>query len=251
GLRCGREGGVRAARGGERAGRLEGLARVGERSGLLRVLVLGRQRLRLRHLDAAELLPRVRVLLLQREVALERADRRGLVALRLVGAGEVEVALRRVLLDLVLRLRDLVAAAAEDAGVELVEPGARAGADAHADERGGEDDRESHVDPLLPPPQPREEELLVRIAAAAVPAPPPRAGLRRLCLRRLLLRLDRCPGHQPPRVAEAGAAFACRRSTSTASQIEPSKRIHIGRSSRNVVTGSGPGSASAIAAVMR
>ena len=49
----------------------------------------------------------------------------------------------------------------------------------------------------------------------------------------------------------ASGAPACLRSKSTASQIEPSKRTHIGSSSRNVVTGSGPGRASAMPAMIR
>ena len=64
---------------------------------------------------------------------------------------------------------------------------------------------------LVPnPAHPDEEELLVRVASAAVPAPSARTRLRRLRLRLrlLLLRLDRCPCHQPPRVAEAVAVLA-------------------------------------------
>ena len=54
---------------------------------------------------------------------------------------------------------------------------------------------------------------------------------------------------RPLRTRHAGApatdSFAARRSASTASQIEPSNSAHIGSSSSSVVTGSGPGSASA------
>src|SRR5262249_37538709 len=49
----------------------------------------------------------------------------------------------------------------------------------------------------------------------------------------------------------ASARRAARRSTRTASQMEASKRIHIGSSSSAVVTGSGPGSASPITAAMK
>src|SRR5579862_665154 len=55
-------------------------------------------------------------------------------------------------------------------------------------------------------------------------------------------------GHVP---TAAVSALAARRSTTTASQIEPSNRAHIGSSSRAVVTGSGPGSPSAITATMK
>src|SRR5262249_19585967 len=115
-----------------------------------------------------------------------------------------------------------------------------------------EDDCEHGVHPLLVAPQPHEEKLLIRVAAAAMssPAAGARLGRLRLCLC-LLLRLDCCSGHQPPRVAEAGATLSLRRSKMTASQIDPSNSNHMGRSSRKVVTGSGPGSASAMAAVMR
>ncbi len=200
----------------------------------------------------AELRPGRRVLLLDREVRLQRADRVRQVVLRDVRVGEVLVALRRIRLDLGLRLRDRVAAAAEDAVVELLEAPAVPGTDAERDEREREDDRERGEHPLLLAAQPREEEVLVRIAAGGVPPLLPRRLRRRLRLRLLrLLRLYRCPGHQAPRVAELERASRRRRSTSTASQIEPSNSIHIGSSSRNVVTGSGPGSASATAAVMK
>ena len=51
--------------------------------------------------------------------------------------------------------------------------------------------------------------------------------------------------------APATDSFAARRSARTASQIEPSKSAHIGSSSSTVVTGSGPGSASAATATMK
>ena len=204
-------------------------------------------------LEAAELGPGGGVVLLDREQAQQRADGLGGVAVRLVRGGEVAVSLRGIRLDLVLGLGDRAApAAAEDAVVELIQAAAVAGADPEADEAEREDDREHHVQPLLVAPQADEEELLIRVAAAAVPAPSARARLRRLRLRRrLLLRLDRCPCHQPPRVAEAGAIFPLRRSRRTASQIDASNRSHIGSSSRNVVRKSGPGRASATAAVMK
>src|SRR4051812_10413137 len=222
---------------------------------LLRLLVLRRGVAAGRQLEAAELAPRGRVVLLHGEVALKRLDGQGGIALLLVRGGEVAVALGLggILFDLVLGLGDgAAAAAAQDAVVEALQAAAVTGADPEAREAQSEDDRQDEVQPPLVPPEADEEKLLIRVAAAAVATPPARTRLRRLglCLRRLL-RLDRCSGHQPPRVAEAGAAFAWRRSTSTASQIDPSKRIHIGRSSRKVVTGSGPGSASAIAAVIR
>ena len=51
--------------------------------------------------------------------------------------------------------------------------------------------------------------------------------------------------------APATDSLAARRSAQAASQIEPSNSASIGRSSSIVVTGSGPGSASAIAATMK
>src|SRR6185312_14054559 len=51
--------------------------------------------------------------------------------------------------------------------------------------------------------------------------------------------------------APASDSFAARRSAKTASQIEPSNSAHIGSSSSSVVTGSGPGRASATAATMK
>src|SRR6266516_1819659 len=122
----------------------------------------------------------------------------GGVALRLVCPREIEVALDRVLLDLVLRLRDGIAAAAEETGVELAQSTRVAGADADAGERDCEDEREQRVQPPLAAPQPHEEELLVRVAAAAVPppaAPPRRLRRLRLSLLRLLLCLDRRACH--------------------------------------------------------
>src|SRR5207248_62237 len=51
--------------------------------------------------------------------------------------------------------------------------------------------------------------------------------------------------------APASDIFAARRSARTASQIEPSNSAHIGSSSSTVVTGSGPGSASAAIATKK
>src|SRR5438309_982070 len=197
-------------------------ARVGGLGRLLPGPVLRRVRPCLRQLEAAELRPHVCRLRLQLEVALERGNRPFGVALRLVRGREVAVALDRVLLDFALRLRDGIAPpAAEDAGVELAQAVSVAGAHADSREPDREDEREQRVQPLLAAPQLHEEELLVRVAAAAVlPPATPRLRRLRLGLLRLLLRLDRCARHQPPRVAEAGAAFAWRRSKSAASQIE-------------------------------
>src|SRR5205823_11025579 len=60
-----------------------------------------------------------------------------------------------------------------------------------------------------------------------------------------------CPLRARHACAPATASFAARRSASTASQIEPSKSAHIGRSSSSVVTGSGPGSARAATATKK
>src|SRR5581483_11819985 len=106
-------------------------------AGRVRVLVLLRELARLRQLEAAELGERLRVLLLDARVRLERGDGTVGVALRLVRRREVAVALRlvRVLLDVLLRLRDGGAAAAEDVEVreELIEA-VRARADAEEGE---------------------------------------------------------------------------------------------------------------------
>src|SRR6185437_15035855 len=91
------------------------------------------------------------------------------VPLRLIGGREVAVALclSRVLGDVLLRLRDGRAGAAEDVEVreELVEPTARAGADAEEGERDREEHGEREVDVLRPAAQAHEEELLVRVPA--------------------------------------------------------------------------------------
>src|SRR5262249_46010518 len=140
----------------------------------------------------------------------------------LVCGGEVEVSLRGIRLDLVRSLGDrAAAAAAEDAGPERAQSAATGTrADAHEDEAQPEDDRKHGVHPLLVAPQPDEEKLLVGVAAAAMSSSAAGARLRRLRRLRLLLllRLDCCSGHQPPRVAEAGAALALRFSKMTASQ---------------------------------
>src|SRR4029079_18154645 len=108
---------------------------------LLRILVLRRERVPLGHLEAAELRPRRRVLVLLREIALQRDDRLGVVPLLLVRGGEVAVSLRGALQDLVLRVRDGgAAAAAEEAGVQLAQAAPAAGADADEDEADREDD---------------------------------------------------------------------------------------------------------------
>src|SRR5262249_26517932 len=162
----------------------------------------------------------------------------GVLPCLLVRGGEVAVPLRGMILDLGRSLGDRAApAAAEETGELLAEAAAAARADAHENEAQPEDDGEHRVYPLLVAPQTDEENLRVGVPAAAVSAPAAGTRLRRLCLRLcLLFRLDCCSGHQPPRVAEAGATFALRRSKVTASQIDPSNSSHIGRSSRNVVT---------------
>src|SRR6476619_3247310 len=67
--------GVRAECRREGAGRLERLARVRQLRRLLRVLVIRRVLLRPGELEAAELAPHARILLLQGQIALKRADR--------------------------------------------------------------------------------------------------------------------------------------------------------------------------------
>src|SRR3954463_15063358 len=107
----------------ERPAGQEGRAGIGGLSRLLCALIPRRVGVPLRHLDAAELAPRRRILRLHREVALERNDRLLEIALLLVRRREVAVALRGILLYLVLSLGDRAAAAtAEEAGVELLEP---------------------------------------------------------------------------------------------------------------------------------
>src|SRR3954451_9522713 len=120
---------------------------------LLRLLVLRRGVAAGRQLEAAELAPRGRVVLLHGEVALKRLDGQGGIALLLVRGGEVAVALGGILLDLVLGLGDgAAAAAAEDAVVKRLQATAVTGADPEAREAQPEDHGKEGVQPLLVPP---------------------------------------------------------------------------------------------------
>src|SRR3954469_11076671 len=179
---------VRADRLAELARRQEARARRRELGRLVRRLVLPEVVLRLGQLEPAELVPGGDVLRLLDRVLLQRRDRVRRVVLALVRGREVAVALRfvRVLLDLLLRLRDRRAAAREDvqAGEELVEAAVRAGADAEEGEGDTEEDCEDEIHGLRLAPHPDEEELLIRVAPGRVPAPAcaPGRRLRRFAL---------------------------------------------------------------------
>src|SRR5439155_23060061 len=136
------------------------------------VLVGLRERRCLRELKPGELAPRLRVLGLDPRVRLESGDRGVRVALRLVRGRELAIARRgvRMLLDVLLRLRDgVAAAAAEDVEVreELVET-ARAGADAEEGEREGEEGGEQDGHELRPAPPLHAQQTPGRISPGAV-----------------------------------------------------------------------------------
>src|SRR4051794_16026829 len=207
---------VGAERRAELAGGSEARARRSQLLSPVRRLVSRDVVLRLRELEAAELAPHLRVLGPQVGVLLERRDRVRRVALRLVGGREIAegLGIRRMLLHFLQRLRDGVAASAEDveAAEELVEPAVRAGADAEERERHSEEDGEHEIRGLRAPAHAREEELLVRVAAGSVALPPAGLRLPSLLLDVLgLLRPDCSTCHRWLRVATENRK--CRRRT--------------------------------------
>jgi len=183
-----------------RRGRERG-RRVGDLRGRLGVLCLGGKVARLRAVLRRELLQRARVLGAQRGVAREGGDRVRRAVLLLVRGGEVAPVggVLRVLVDLVLEVRDRWAAAAVrvEEVLQRARDTARAGADTQEREGGGEADRQEDVDPLRVVPEPREEQLLLPLRRLlAVRLRRRRYGSRRpsICPRAALAML-RTSGH--------------------------------------------------------